>query len=208
MRAAILLVPMAAFAAWSAGAPPVDRYGDNAMADSDTMNAVAAADAAIQDAVNAAEAAASAVENDVMMSENEVYAMDIYTNAMAGPSWIGEASWTYGSQAEGGAVWYFDATFDRTKRPLRVRLRTDETPDSARTTNNIERLAEVDCAGRRYRILRTVHRDDAGRATEADERGDGQMVPIAPGSVFAGVADQVCGYVGEEMSASNVMNAM
>ena len=98
------------------------------------------------------------------------------------PAWLSGRIWLIAAEAETGAIWYFEALdSDFTARPYRVLLRTDESSDPASPHDNSERLAEIDCAGHRYRILRTTHYDDAGRATEANERGDGRMVPVPPG---------------------------
>jgi hypothetical protein len=104
--------------------------------------------------------------------------------------------WLWAAEAETGAVWYFEPfESDFAVRPHLVMLRTDETPDAQSPHNNTQRLAEIDCAAHRYRILSTTHYDDSGRASEGNERGDGNMVPVAPGSVFAAVEETVCRHV-------------
>ena len=129
--------------------------------------------------------------NDIMMD------MSTDTNTTEAPprrpAWMAGRTWLWAGEAETGAVWYFEALVsDFTVRPHRVLLRTDEAGDPSSPHDNTERLAEIDCAGHRYRILRTTSYDIAGRATEADERGDGSMVPVAPNSVFAQVEETVC----------------
>jgi hypothetical protein len=110
-------------------------------------------------------------------------------------------TWLYAGEEEEGAVWYFEALdSDFTVSPHRVLLRTDHRPDPNRTRDNSERLAEIDCAAHRYRILSTTHYDDAGRATRADERGDGGMAPVVPGSVLAGVEAAVCRHAADRRS--------
>ena len=160
------------------------------------------------DAMNAAEAAADAAEADALDSEsmdlgNDVMAMDMemgnVTEAAApGPAWLSGRTWLWAAEADTGAVWYFEPLdSDFTMRPHRVLLRTDESDDPASPHDNSERLAEIDCARHLYRILRTTNYDAAGRATEADERGDGSMVPVAPESVFAQVEETVCRHAAE-----------
>ncbi len=160
--------------------PPPGGYDQNAVEAAN--NAIAAAERAAADAATAAGETPTA-------------------------AWLLEPDRWVGGAEEAGAVWYFD-TRDaaRPGRPLRVRLRTDETSDPAHVHNNTARLAELDCEGRRYRILRTTHYDDAGRASEANERGAGTLVPIPDNSVIGEVADNVCRFAADPRSASS--NAM
>jgi len=112
------------------------------------------------------------------------------------PAWLSGHMWLWAGEDREGAVWYFDpfeSDFD--VRPHRVVLRVDETPDAASPHNNTLRVAEIDCAARSYRILSTIYYDDAGNATQADERGDGRMAPLGPGTIHAAVADTVCRHV-------------
>lgn len=174
MRAALLLIPLAALAAVSVAA--------------------GGQDAESMDVSNAAEEAADAAEADAF----DMATMGNVTEAAAPrPAWLSGRTWLIAAEAETGAIWYFEALdSDFTRRPYRVLLRTDESGDPASPHDNSERLAEIDCAGHRYRILRTTHYDHAGRATEANERGDGRMVPMAPGSVFAAVEETICRHAG------------
>jgi hypothetical protein len=136
--------------------------------------------------------------NDVMTDPNLGNSAEA---AAPGPAWMSGRTWLYAGEEEEGAVWYFEALdSDFTVTPYRVLLRTDETPDPDRSRNNSERLAEIDCAAHRYRILSTTHYDDAGRSTQADERGDGGMAPVVPGSVLAGVEAAVCRHVADRLS--------
>lgn len=168
---------------------------------------------------NAAEAAAEAAEADASDMEsmnlgNDVMATDMdmgnttYPEPTPSPAWMAGRTWLYAGEAETGAIWYFEGLdSDFTRRPHRVLLRTDERADSNSAYDNSARLAEIDCVGHRYRILRTTNYDQAGRATEADERGDGRMAPVAPGSVFAQVEESVCRHAADP-SGTSVMNGM
>ncbi len=166
MRAALLLVPVAALAA--------------------TVVAVAAVGQ--DDSMDQG--------NDAPMATGETeMSTDTNLTAEAPPrlAWLSGGMWLIAGEAETGAVWYFEPfDSDFGVRPFRVVLRTDETPDPASPHDNTARVAELDCAGQRYRILATTHYDDAGRASAANERGDGSMAPVVPGSTFAAVAETVC----------------
>lgn len=123
------------------------------------------------------------------------------------PAWMTSGTWETVATGAEGAVWYAEILdTDFTAALFQVQLRTDETPDPRRTANNTRRLAEIDCAGRRYRILRTTRYDDSGRATEANERGDGRLTPVTAGSVFAEVMATLCSHAAEQSSPSS--NAM
>jgi hypothetical protein len=50
--------------------------------------------------------------------------------------------------------------------------------------------------------LRTTHYDDGGHAIETDERGDGRLMPVTPGSVFEAVQETVCRYAADPYAAS------
>lgn len=179
MRAALLLIPFAAFAVSvvAAGAQNQDGTG--------------AASQAARKAAEAAEAAANAAGDA----------------EPAHPAWMAGRMWLLAGEADDGSVWYFEGhDSDFARSPFRVVLRTDDTPNPRRAHNNTQRLAEIDCAGHRYRILRTTHYDDAGRAVEADERGDGRLAPVTPGTIFASVAETVCRYAQEPWESSG--NAM
>lgn len=156
--------------------------------------------------INAAEAAADALE-DAM--ENAADALDAnLTGAPLSPAWLADGSWVYAGEEVTGAVWYFEAmASDFTVRPHRVLLRTDEHFDPDSVHSDTARLAEIDCARHLYRILRTTHHDEAGRASEADESGDGRMVPVAPGSVFAQVEESACRHAADP-GGTSVMNGM
>jgi len=188
MRAAILLVPLAALAAASiAGGQKGEPAEQELM---DVINNVEAASDALEAATAAAEAAADAAMGNVTEA------------APARPAWLSGHLWLYAAEAEDGPVWYFDPMdSDFAARPHRVVIRVDETPDPARTHNNTLRIAEIDCAAHHYRILSTTHYDDAGNAVEANERGDGRLVPVAPGSVLAGVEQTVCAHVENQGTA-------
>lgn len=186
MRAALLLIPLAALAAPLAFAAQDDPAMDEA------MNAVE--DAAMQ--------AEAEMDMDIASNDASAFAMENATDMnmtaeeAARPAWLSDGGmWLWAGEEAGGSVWYFDAfDSDFSTSLYRVALRTDETPDPARAHDNTARTAEIDCASRRYRILATTHYDETGRAGEANGRGDGGLVPIAPGSVFAQVADTVCSH--------------
>ena len=150
-------------------------------------------------AILAASVVAAGQDEDRMDVPNaaEELASDIEGNFTEAPpprpAWLSGRTWLIAAEAETGAIWYFEALdSDFTVRPHRVLLRTDESGDPSSPHDNSERLAEIDCARHLYRILRTTHYDDAGRATEANEHGDGRLAPVPPGSVFAAVAETVC----------------
>jgi hypothetical protein len=167
VRAALLLIPFTAFAV------------SVVAAGAQNQDAAEAANQAAQKAAEAAEAAANAAEG----------------TEPAHPAWMAGRMWLLAGEADDGSVWYFeghDSDFGRS--PFRVVLRTDDTPNPRRAHNNTQRLADIDCAGHRYRILRTTHYDDAGRAAEADERGDGRLVPVTSGTIFQSVEETVCSY--------------
>jgi hypothetical protein len=155
----------------------------------------------------AAVAAVGLQKEEAMDMGNDVLEMDAApgnsTEAAApSPAWMAGRTWLYAAEEEEGAVWYFEALdSDFTVSPHRVLLRIDHRPDPNRTHDNSERLAEIDCAAHRYRILGTTHYDDSGRATPADERGEGRLVPIVPGSVLAGVEAAVCRHAPARLSA-------
>lgn len=196
MRAALLLIPLAALAAPLAFA--------------------AQDDPAMDDPMNSVEAMAYEAEMDMDMAGNDVTAFDMdnmtdtnmTAEETARPAWLSDGGmWLWAGEEAAGAVWYFDAFGSDFSTPLyRVALRTDETPDPARTHDSTARTAEIDCARRRYRILATTHHDAAGHASEANERGDGSLVPITPGSVFAQVTDTVCSHA--ENRQDPIANAM
>ena len=181
MRAALLLIPIAALAAPLAFA----AQDDSAM---DDLNAAYAADEEMDLGMD------MNMSTDMNMGPMD---MNVTAEEAARPAWLSVTTgmWLWAGEEAGGSVWYFDAfDSDFSTSLYRVALRTDETPDPARTHDNTARTAEIVCASRRYRILATIHYDAAGRASEANERGDGSLVPIAPGSVFAQVADTVCSH--------------
>ena len=102
MRAAILLIPLAAFAAYSAGAPPTDPYG---------LNAQAAAEEAIVNAQAAADMAMDAASNDSMDLGANENMMDIGGNYTAPapprrPAWMGGNMWLIAAEEPSGAIWY------------------------------------------------------------------------------------------------------
>lgn len=190
MRAPILLIALGALAAASIALGQKSEQDLNAsIEDLDAAsNAVEAAAAAVEAAADAAETTATG---------NSV------APAPARPAWLSGRTFLWAAESADGAVWYFEGLdSDFTVTPHRVLLRTDETAVAGRSYNNSERLAEIDCAERRYRILRTTHYDDSGRSTEADERGDGRLAPIVPDSVFAGVADTVCSHAAGQIEAN------
>jgi hypothetical protein len=175
MRAALMLIPLAAFAAAIAAAAP----------DKESMD----------------------LGNDVVAMDME----SIGNSTEAGPEpaliWLPNHIWLRAAEAESGAVWYFDPwESDFSVTPFRVVLAADETPDAASAHDDTLRLAEIDCAGHRYRILSTIHYDDAGNTSESDERGDGSLVPTAANSVFAAVEESVCRHA-EQPDATD-MNGM
>lgn len=192
MRAAILLIPFAAFAgAWSAGAFQSDPYGDNAMADARAMND---ADSMDMNIMNAAAdlmdmpANYTAPENDTMM-------MDGNGQEPPNPVWLAGHMWLRAGAEAHGPVWYFDplrSNFDA--EPHRVWLRLDETPDTTIPYRNTLREVEMDCAAGSIRTLRTTHYDFDGNAT-VDEDSDGRMNRPAPGSGPAQVIATVCRHV-------------
>ena len=190
MRVAILLIPLVAFAAYSAGAPPTDPYGYNAMN---------AAEQAVANAEAAADMAMDAASNDSMDMGMDANMMDMTMgNSTApatspSPAWMAEGFWLIAVEEASGAAWYFEPfASDFTRSPFRVILRTDETGDAARRHNNTERRIELDCAAQSYRILSTTHYDDAGNRADVDEDGDGRMIRPAPESAWAEVVDTVC----------------
>jgi hypothetical protein len=132
------------------------------------------------------------------------------TEAVPDPAliWLPNHIWLYAAEDEGGAVWYFDPwESDFAVQPHRVVLGVDQSPDPARAHDDTLRVAEIDCAAHRYRILSTVHYDDSGNASEANERGNGSMVRPAPGSIFAAVEETVCNHVSGQAAATE-MNGM
>ena len=150
----------------------------------------------------AAFAAAGGQDDESMTPMNEAADMGVATDGnMTGeapprPAWLSGHMWLRAGEEPSGSVWYFDpfeSDFD--VRPHLVVLRVDETPDPRSPHNNTARHAEIDCAARSYRIVDTIHYDDSGRASEGDERGDGRMVRISAGTIFAAVADTVCEHV-------------
>ena len=172
MRAAFLLIPFAALGALAtAGGQDVSGNGSMESMDSAEM------------AADAAEAAADELAGNV-------------TEAAPGrPAWLSGRTYLWAGESGDGAIWYFEGLDSEfSVRPHRVLLRTDESRVAGSPHDNSERLAEIDCAAHRYRILRTTHYNRAGRASEANERGDGSLVPVPPGSVFAAVEETVCGH--------------
>lgn len=150
----------------------------------------------------AAFASAGGQDDESMTLMNGPGDMDMQTvgnsteEAPPRPAWLSGHMWLWAGEEPSGSVWYFDPfESDFTARPHRVVLRIDETPDAASSHNNTLRVAEIDCAGHRYRILRTTHYDDAGNASEANERGDGRMALANPGTIHAAVEETVCRHV-------------
>jgi len=191
MHAALLFIPLAALAAFGLAAQD-DPVMDEA------MNAVDAAGAeADMVALNESEAFDMENMTDMNMTAEET----------GYSAWLSDGgAWLLAGEEMAGARWYFDVfDSDFSSVPYRVVLRTDETHDPGRAHNNTARTAELDCAGNRYRILATTHYDDDGRATEADERGDGSMRPIPPGTL-AGIAETICSHA--ENGGSMITNAM
>jgi hypothetical protein len=126
LRAALLLIPLAAIAATVLAAGAQNR---------------APTEAANQAARKAAEAAQAAANNAGDAEPPH-------------PAWMAGRVWLLAAEADDGSVWYFeghDSNF--TRPPFRVLLRTDDTGNPRRVHNNTERLAEIDCAGHRYGML-------------------------------------------------------
>jgi hypothetical protein len=184
MRAAALLIALL-FAATVAARAAVHAAGEG-----DPSSARNAAEQAIANAEAAAGMAMDAASNDSMDLGEGANLMDMPGNYTAPappprPAWMGGGMWLIAGEERSTIFWYFEPLeSDFTVTPHRVVLRADETADAASPHNNTARLAEIDCAANRYRILRTTHYDDAGNATEANERGDGSMMPVRRGTVF------------------------
>lgn len=203
MRAAILLVPFAALAAaYAAGRPPIDPYA-NAMVDDEmtmTMNSSGdpANDMSSMDIdMNAAEQAAAnaeaAAENAIAGAQADLdNALDMGPDPAPSPAWQSGDMWLVAGEEPSGSIWYFEALeSDFTRSPLRVILHTN-LAGAAGPRNTIMRVAEVDCDGGSYRMLSTTRYDDAGNASEANERGDGRMKQASPGTIHARVVAAVC----------------
>lgn len=176
MRAAILLIPFAALAA-----------------------SVVAAVGQEEDDMDIA---GDAAETDMESIGNS-------TAEMPEPAliWLPNHIWLRAAEAETGSVWYFEPwESDFSVQPFRVVLAVDESPDPTSPHDDTMRVAEIDCSAHLYRILSTTHYDDAGNASEADERGDGRMVAVQPGSVLAAVEESVCRHA--EQPPSTDMNGM
>lgn len=123
MRAALLLIPLAAIAATVLAAGAQNR---------------APTEAANQAAQKAAEAAAS----------NAGDAEPPHPAWMAGRVWLLAAE-----ADDGSVWYFEGHDSNFTRPPFRVLLRTDDTGNPRRVHNNTERLAEIDCAGHRYGML-------------------------------------------------------
>ena len=208
---ALLLPIILALAACTAAAGGQDEEmftahaaGDNLMIANAAEEAADALEAASE---NAADALEAAMGEEVLAGDGNL-GNSTEPETRAGPAWLAGGTWLYAGEAYTGAIWYFEGLeSDFTVRPHRVLLRTDERADSNSAYDNSERLAEIDCTGHRYRILRTTNYDQAGRATGADERGDGRMVPVPPGSVFAQIEESVCRHAADPGGAT-YMNGM
>ena len=183
MRAALLLIPLAALAAPLAFA--------------------AQDDPAMDDAMNAVDAMAYEAEMDMDMAGNDVTAFDMENatdlnltpEEAARPAWLSDGGmWLRVAEEEDGSVWYFDAFgSDFTTSPYRVELRVDRTPSAGPYHSTATAIA-LDCAGRRFRIIETTEYAEPGVASPTDVRRYRTMSPIAPGDFFAQIADTVCSH--------------
>ena len=104
-------------------------------------------------------------------------------------------NWVEAGTDDMGSVWYVDvagAGFET--NPIRFTVRVDHRADTTTTARETIREAEVECAGHRYRIVRTTLYDAQGNGAEKDEGGpDGPFFDIVPDSIFSAVERLACG---------------
>src|ERR1043166_8634128 len=111
-----------------------------------------------------------------------------------GASWTRVAPWLEAGEDASGSVWYLDpARSAFSRNPILAWIRVDHSHDRSIAHYWTERLGEISCAARTYRILVTTHSDTTGHLSSSDEGGPGSpFVEIIPGSIFEAVANLAC----------------
>jgi hypothetical protein len=108
------------------------------------------------------------------------------------PDWVAQGDWAEVRADAEGSLWFVDrGASDFTAWPLRVIARAQH-PAGHHRYEWTQREMEIDCDRHGYRILRTLHRDRAGRTSEVDERGDGAFRSTEPESGPEWVTRFVC----------------
>ena len=191
MRAAALLLPIVALAAVAVASAPPGYGPDGDFNTAMTMD------------TNVSDMSADMNAVDYNMAESAV-----------APAWVADGEWLYGGSDDSGATWYIDLrASDLEARPIRVRVRAEESAMAGSRYGFTERDLAIDCAKYRYRVERTRHYDRDGRAAGPEQPGGGPLVRAAPGSFYAGVAQEACfhGMITDAMIANlttTVTNAM
>lgn len=109
-----------------------------------------------------------------------------------GPAWAAQGDWAELLPDAGGSLWFVDrAGSDFTAWPLRVIARAHH-PGAQGRFSWTQREMEIDCDRHRYRFLRTIRQDRAGRTSEAAERGGGGFRSTEPESGPEWVTRFVC----------------